>query len=104
MREKGLFILFVMYSAIPLVVSLLLIISKLANWVFLQILPGDIFMGVVQVCVIIVPWMLFFMNSHIYFVKKIQGLGFSRIFLGITILQGAFSLIALSLLLSIIFF
>jgi hypothetical protein len=104
MRERELFLLFIIYSIVPLCVSLLLVLSKLTNWFSFPVHTNDVISNVIQVCAIIVPWVLFFMNSHIYFIKKIQGLGLSRLFFGVTIIQGLFALLSLTLLLSLLFF
>jgi len=104
MRERELFLLFVVYSIVPLFVSLVLILSKLTNWIPLIVRPTDLFSNFIHVCVIIIPWILFFMNSHLYFIKKIKDAGLSRIFLSVTIIQGIFSLFALIFLLVITFF
>jgi len=100
MKPKELFLLFIIYSIVPIFLSIMILMSKLNGSFFLaNPLTGPLG-NLAEIASIIIPWILFVMNSHIYLIKKVEGAGLAQLFLGITILQGVFALFALIFILS----
>jgi hypothetical protein len=103
-KPRSLFALFIIYSGIALIVSVLLIASKITG---ATVIPTQVFgtqSNIIETSIIIIPWILFLMNTHYYILKNIEGAKIEQIFIGVTILQGFLSVIALIILLALKFF
>ncbi len=104
MKERELFWLFVVYSVIPILVSIILLSAIVTKFFSLPLIESGVIGSLVQVGIVVIPWLLLIMNMHIYFIKKIDNQDKSKLFMGVTILQGLISLVSLIILLSITFF